>query len=86
MRALREAADAFMRESTARNTTTTSRGWADPSSNIRRTSCLQELIWALQPDLVVETGIAHGGSLILWSSLLELNAACGGPPDARVVG
>lgn len=47
---------------------------------------MQELIWTLQPDLVLEAGIAHGGSLILWSSLLELNAACGGPPDARVVG
>lgn len=47
---------------------------------------MQELIWTLQPDLVLEAGIAHGGSLILWSSLLELNAACGGPPDAHVVG
>lgn len=47
---------------------------------------MQELIWGLQPDLIVETGIAHGGSLILWASLLELNAACGGPQDARVLG
>jgi cephalosporin hydroxylase len=47
---------------------------------------MQELIWAVQPDVIVETGIAHGGSLILWASLLELNAACGGPQDARVVG
>lgn len=47
---------------------------------------MQELIWELQPDLIIETGIAHGGSLILWASLLELNAACGGPPHARAVG
>jgi cephalosporin hydroxylase len=47
---------------------------------------MQELIWAVQPDLVIETGIAHGGSLILWASLLELNAACGGAPDAAVIG
>jgi len=47
---------------------------------------MQELVWRLQPDLVIETGIAHGGSLILYASLLELNAACGGPPDARVLG
>jgi cephalosporin hydroxylase len=47
---------------------------------------MQELVWAVQPDLIVETGIAHGGSLILWASLLELNAACGGPQDAQVVG
>ena len=45
---------------------------------------MQELIWSLQPDLIVETGIAHGGSLIFSASMLELNAACGGPKDARV--
>ncbi|KLU02618.1 Cephalosporin hydroxylase [Rhodopirellula islandica] len=47
---------------------------------------VQELIWATQPDLIIETGIAHGGSLILSASLLELNAACGGSQDAKVVG
>jgi len=47
---------------------------------------MQEIIWAVQPDLIVETGIAHGGSLILSASMLELNAACGGPPDAMVLG
>lgn len=47
---------------------------------------MQELIWQTQPDLIVETGIAHGGSLILSASMLALNAACGGNPDARVVG
>jgi cephalosporin hydroxylase len=46
---------------------------------------LQELIWTLQPDLIIETGIAHGGSLIFSASLLELNAACGGPADAEVL-
>ncbi|OZI44970.1 cephalosporin hydroxylase [Bordetella genomosp. 5] len=33
---------------------------------------MQELIWAVKPDLVIETGIAHGGSLILSASMLEL--------------
>lgn len=33
---------------------------------------IQEIIWSVRPDLVVETGIAHGGSLILSASLLEL--------------
>ena len=47
---------------------------------------MQEIIWTVQPDLIIETGIAHGGSLILSASLLELNAACGGPKDARVIG
>ena len=47
---------------------------------------MQELIWTVQPDLIIETGIAHGGSLIFSASMLELNAACGGPADARVIG
>jgi cephalosporin hydroxylase len=47
---------------------------------------MQEIIWRVQPDLIIETGIAHGGSLIFSASLLELNAACGGPQDARVLG
>lgn len=47
---------------------------------------MQELIWTVQPDLIIETGIAHGGSIIYSASLLELNAACGGNPDARVIG
>lgn len=47
---------------------------------------MQELIWEVQPDLIIETGIAHGGSLILYASLLELNAACGGPSEASILG
>jgi len=47
---------------------------------------MQELIWTLQPELIIETGIAHGGSLIFSASMLELNATCGGPADAKVVG
>lgn len=33
---------------------------------------MQELIWQIQPDLIIETGIAHGGSLILSASILAL--------------
>jgi cephalosporin hydroxylase len=33
---------------------------------------IQELIWSIRPDLVIETGIAHGGSLILSASMLAL--------------
>jgi cephalosporin hydroxylase len=47
---------------------------------------MQEIIWATKPNLVIETGIAHGGSLIFSASMLELNAACGGPQAATVVG
>lgn len=37
---------------------------------------LQELVWRTKPDLVIETGIAHGGSLILTASLLALQDLC----------
>ncbi len=47
---------------------------------------VQEIIWKVKPDLIIETGIAHGGSLIFHASMLELNAICGGPGDAQVVG
>jgi cephalosporin hydroxylase len=47
---------------------------------------MQELIWSIQPDLIIETGIAHGGSLIFSAAMLELNAACGGCQDAEVLG
>lgn len=33
---------------------------------------MQEIIYALKPDIIIETGIAHGGSLIYYASLLEL--------------
>ena len=47
---------------------------------------MQELIWICKPDLIIETGIAHGGSLIFSASMLELNEICGGPAGAKVVG
>jgi cephalosporin hydroxylase len=46
---------------------------------------MQEIIWTCKPDLIIETGIAHGGSLIFSASMLELNAACGGPSHAKVL-
>jgi len=33
---------------------------------------MQELIWEVKPDLIIEAGIAHGGSLIYYASILEL--------------
>ena len=33
---------------------------------------MQEIIWDIKPDLIIEAGIAHGGSLIYYASLLEL--------------
>ena len=37
---------------------------------------MQELIWEIKPDLIIETGIAHGGSLILSASMLALLDMC----------
>nr|WP_240901538.1 cephalosporin hydroxylase family protein [Thioalkalivibrio sp. XN279] len=37
---------------------------------------LQELIWQIKPDLIIETGIAHGGSLIFSASMLALLDYC----------
>jgi cephalosporin hydroxylase len=33
---------------------------------------MQELIWSIKPDLIIETGIAHGGSLVFSASMLAL--------------
>jgi cephalosporin hydroxylase len=42
---------------------------------------LQEVIVSLRPDLIIETGVAHGGSLVLYASLLKAIGSAG-----RVVG
>lgn len=41
----------------------------------------QELMWKLKPDLVIETGIAHGGSIIFTASMMEMMGI-----DGEVVG
>ena len=33
---------------------------------------MQELVWKVRPDVVVECGVAHGGALVLYASILEL--------------
>lgn len=33
---------------------------------------MQEILWDVRPELIVETGIAHGGSLVYYASLCEL--------------
>jgi len=33
---------------------------------------MQEIIWDVQPDLIIETGIAHGGSLIMYAAFMEM--------------
>jgi len=42
----------------------------------------QEIVWCVKPDLIIETGIAHGGSLVLSASLLAMLDYC----DAAIEG
>ena len=39
---------------------------------------MQNLIWQIKPDLIIETGIAHGGSLVMSASMLALLDVCDG--------
>lgn len=41
---------------------------------------IQEVIWQVQPDVIVETGVAHGGSLIFYASL------CKAMDKGRIIG
>lgn len=47
---------------------------------------LQEIIWQVKPDLIVETGIAWGGSLIFSASMLAILEDCGEITNGKVVG
>ena len=44
---------------------------------------MQELIWRIKPDLIIETGIAHGGSLIFSASLLAMLEMCEAIEEGR---
>jgi cephalosporin hydroxylase len=46
---------------------------------------MQELIWEVKPDLIIETGIAHGGSLILSASILALLDMCEAIGEGRTM-
>lgn len=49
-------------------------------------SMLQELIWEAKPDCIIETGIAHGGSLIFSASMLKVLESMGLVEHPLVVG
>ena len=74
---LAEAAKAFMRESTlpkySYNFTWMSRPIIQYPQDM---VAVQEIIWQVKPDLIIETGIAHGGSLVLSASILALLDYC----------
>lgn len=87
--ALNESKNSFLRES-IRAQYSYNFSWLDrpiiqyPQDMV----AMQELVWSVKPDLIIETGIAHGGSLILSASLLALLDYCdcvasGQPLDPR---
>jgi len=47
---------------------------------------LQEIIWDVKPDLIIETGIAWGGSLLFSASMLAILEACGVIENGHVLG
>jgi cephalosporin hydroxylase len=47
---------------------------------------LQEIIWEVKPELIIETGIAWGGSFIFSASMLAILEACGSIENGEVVG
>ena len=46
---------------------------------------LQEIIWNTAPTVIVETGVAHGGSAVFFASFMELNRVAGRSRRGRVV-
>lgn len=46
---------------------------------------MQEIIWRVRPDLIIETGIAHGGSLIMSASMLALLDYCEALAEGRAL-
>jgi cephalosporin hydroxylase len=47
---------------------------------------LQEIIWEVKPDLIIETGIAWGGSLIFSASMLAILETCNVIENGQVIG
>ena len=48
-------------------------------------AAMQEIIWRVRPDLIIETGIAHGGSLVFSASMLALLEHCDAAAAGRTV-
>lgn len=46
----------------------------------------QEIIWKVKPDLIIETGVALGGSIMFSATMLTALQACGEIDNAEVVG
>jgi len=70
---LKQAANNFMRETTVTKYSYNFSWLGRPIIQYPQDMiAMQEIIWDVKPDLIIETGIAHGGSLIFYASILEL--------------
>jgi cephalosporin hydroxylase len=75
--ALRDSAAAFMLASTAPKYSYNFSSLGRPIIQYPQDMvAMQELIWRVRPDLIIETGIAHGGSLIMSAAMLALIEYC----------
>lgn len=71
--ALKEDADAFMRRSIEAQYSYNFSWMGRPIIQYPQDMiAMQEILWRVQPDLIIETGIAHGGSLVFYASICEL--------------
>jgi cephalosporin hydroxylase len=74
---IREAASAFMRHSIEHKYSYNFNWLNRPIIQYPQDIVImQELIWRVKPDIIIETGIAHGGSLIFSASMLALLDIC----------
>lgn len=74
---LRRTADEFMRASTQPKYSYNFTWMGRPIIQYPQDMvAMQELIWSVKPDLIIETGIAHGGSLIFSASMLAQLDIC----------
>lgn len=75
--ALRDAASLFLKESLRAKYSYNFSWMGRPVIQYPQDlTALQEIIWIVKPDLIVETGIAHGGSLVMSASMLALIDYC----------
>jgi cephalosporin hydroxylase len=71
--ALKSEADAFMRRSIDARYSYNFSWMGRPIIQYPQDMvAMQEILWRVRPDLIVETGIAHGGSLVFYASICEL--------------
>jgi len=74
---LYESASAFMKESTKPKYSYNFSWMGRPIIQYPQDMvAMQEIIWNVKPDLIIETGIAHGGSLIMNASFLAMLDYC----------